>query len=80
MWNLKILIEDVAADLVSGCVSLCRTGLDKPWGFHKAEAPRFQDSRHMKVVRLSALHTDRLYLQEITWYSFLLEAESNPGP
>jgi hypothetical protein len=25
------------------------------------EAPRFLDNRHMKVVRLSALHTGRLY-------------------
>jgi hypothetical protein len=37
------------------------TGLDGPCGFQKAEAPRFQDSRHMKVVRLSALLTGRLY-------------------
>ena len=29
------------------------------------EAPRFQDSRHMKVVGLSALRTSRLYPQEI---------------
>jgi hypothetical protein len=29
------------------------------------EAPRFQDSRQMKVVRLSALRTGRLYAQEI---------------
>jgi hypothetical protein len=28
----------------------------------------------MKVVRLSALRTCRLYPQEIFWYSFLLEA------
>jgi hypothetical protein len=27
-------------------------------------APRFEDSRHMKVVRLSAVHTGRLYHQE----------------
>ena len=37
------------------------TGLDRPWGFQKVEAPRFQDNRHMKVVRLSALRTGRLY-------------------
>ena len=33
--------------------------------FQQAEAPRYQDSRHMKVVRLSALHTSRLHPQEI---------------
>jgi hypothetical protein len=32
-----------------------------PEGSKKVEAPRFQDSRHMKVVRLLALHTGRLY-------------------
>jgi len=37
------------------------TGLDRPWGFQEVEAPRFQDNRHMKVVRLSALRTGRLY-------------------
>ena len=36
--------------------------LDRPRGFQEVEAPRFQDSRHMKVVRLSALRTGRLYL------------------
>jgi hypothetical protein len=29
------------------------------------EAPRFQDNRHMKVVRLLALCTGRLYHEEI---------------
>jgi len=29
--------------------------------FQEADAPRFQDSRHMKVVNLSALCTGRLY-------------------
>jgi hypothetical protein len=33
-------------------------------GFQKVEAPEFLDNRHMKVVRLSALRTGRLYLQE----------------
>jgi len=35
------------------------------WGFQEVEVPRFQDNRHMKVVRLSALRTGLLYPQEI---------------
>ena len=41
------------------------TGLDRPWGFQEVEAPRLQDNRHMKVVKLSALRTGSLYPQEI---------------
>jgi hypothetical protein len=41
------------------------TGLDRPIGFQEVEAPRFQDNRHMKAVRLPALRTGRLYPQEI---------------
>jgi hypothetical protein len=41
------------------------TGLDRPLGFQEVEAPRFQDNRHMQVVRLSAIRTGRLYPQEI---------------
>jgi hypothetical protein len=41
------------------------TRLDRPIGFQEAEVPRFQDNWLMKVVRLSALHTGRLYSQEI---------------
>jgi hypothetical protein len=41
------------------------TGLDRPWVFQEAEAPRFQDSRHIKVVRLSALRTGCPYLQDM---------------
>jgi len=37
----------------------------EPWGFQEDEAPRYQDKRHMKFVRLSALRTDRPYPQEI---------------
>jgi hypothetical protein len=40
------------------------TGLDRPLGFQELEAPEFLDNRHMKVVRLSALRTGRLYPQE----------------
>jgi hypothetical protein len=41
------------------------TGLERPWVFQELEAPRFLDNRHMKVVRLSAIRTGRLYPQEI---------------
>ena len=36
-------------------------GLGRLWGFQEVEALRFQDNWHMNVVRLSALHTGRLY-------------------
>jgi len=41
------------------------TGLNRPWRFQEVKAPRFQDNRYMKLVRLSALSTGRLYSQEI---------------
>jgi len=34
-----------------------------PWGFQEVEAPRFQDNRHMKLVRLSAVCTSHFYPQ-----------------
>jgi hypothetical protein len=40
------------------------TGLDRPLGFPEVEAPEFLDNQHMKVVRLSALRTGRLYPQK----------------
>jgi hypothetical protein len=48
------------------CLSVCNpcTGLDRPWGLQEVEAPRFQENRHMNVVRLSARSTRRLYPQE----------------
>jgi len=33
--------------------------------FQEVEVPKFQDNQHMKVVRLPALRTGRLYPQEI---------------
>ena len=37
------------------------TDLDRPRRLQEVEAPRFHDIRHMKVKRLSALRTGRLY-------------------
>jgi hypothetical protein len=39
------------------------TDLDRPRGFQELETSRFQDNRHIKVLRLSALRTGRLYPQ-----------------
>jgi len=48
-------------------------------GFQEVKDTRFQDNRRMKVVRLSALRTGRLYPRKCSWYSFPLETESTPG-
>ena len=56
------------------------TSLDRPGGFQEFEAPRFQDNRHMKVIRLSALRTGRFYPQEIFPVLISVKAESTPGP
>jgi hypothetical protein len=41
------------------------TGLDRPWGFLEAQAPRYPLNWHTKVVRLSVLQTGCLYSQGI---------------
>jgi hypothetical protein len=45
-------------------VKLSRYRPGQALGFQGAEDPEFLDNRHMKVVRLSALRTGRLYPQE----------------
>jgi hypothetical protein len=42
-------------------VKCSHTDLGRPLGLQEVQAPRFLDNRHMKVVRLSALRTGRLY-------------------
>ena len=56
------------------------TGLDRPRGFQEVEVPRFQDNRHIKVARLSALHTGRFLPSGNIPGTHVLEAESSPGP
>jgi hypothetical protein len=69
--------EEVLYEGYNYVVSNPITGLDRPLGLHEVEAPRFLDNQHMKMVRLSALLTGRLYPpKKDCWYSFLLEADS----
>ena len=51
----------VSGTLDSAIKSNPITGLDRPRVFQEVEVPRFQDNRHMKVERLSAIRTGRLY-------------------
>jgi hypothetical protein len=39
--------------------------MDRPWEFQEDDAPRFQDSRLMNVIRLSDLHKGCFYPQGI---------------
>jgi len=55
-------------------------GLDRPYGSWSLRFPEFLDNRHMNVAKLSALRTSHLYLRETFFYSFMLEAETTPGP
>jgi hypothetical protein len=53
--------------------------LYRPWGFQEVEAFRFQENRHMKVARLSALLTGWLYpIRKYSWYSLLLRGWVDP--
>jgi hypothetical protein len=44
--------------------------ITRGWGFHI----------RLTAARLSALRAGRFLLPENSWYLFLLEAESTPGP
>ena len=54
------------------------TGLDRPRGFQDVEAPRQSAYEGGKVV--SPTHWPPLPPRKYSWYSFLLEAQSTPGP
>ena len=60
-WKTKFITKICTKYMKSNPI----TGLGSPWGFQEVEAPRFQDNRHMKVVRLSDLCTSCLHPQEI---------------
>ena len=51
-----------------------------PWGSRRLRLAELLRNRHMKVVRLSALRTGRLYPRRYFSYSFLLKTKSTPRP
>jgi hypothetical protein len=78
---LSSSVENCTFNFINSKVKRFHTGLGRPLGLQEVEAPRFLDRRHMKVVRLSALHTGLLYPPgKIPGTHFFLEAESTPGP
>jgi len=50
----------------------------RPIGFQEVEAPRFVDSWHLKVIRLSALCASCLYRQEICLVIISVRGRGNP--
>jgi hypothetical protein len=56
-----LLPPGVYSIAVKYILSYIITGLDRPWVFQEFENPRFQNNRQMKMVRLGALCTSRLY-------------------
>jgi len=59
--NVNLLMMMMMMMLATTGYSNPCTGLDRPLGLQEVVAPRFQDSRHMKGVRSSALNTGRFY-------------------
>jgi hypothetical protein len=51
-----------------------------PEGSRRLRLPDFKTIGTCKVVSFSGLHTGRLYPMKYSWYSFLFEFESTPGP
>jgi hypothetical protein len=69
LLNTSELISPEGADITfmpsSNRYSNPITCLDRPWGFLEVGTPKLLDNMYMKVVRMSALCTGRLYPQEL---------------
>jgi hypothetical protein len=61
-----------------------KLSLYRPWrplGFREVEAPTFSDIQLIDGSKVVSPMRQPLFTpQEYSWYSFLLEAESTPGP
>jgi hypothetical protein len=63
-WRLDELDElfhDISVGIDVKRLSNPCSGLDRPNRFQEVEAPRFYNSRYIKVISLSILSTGRLY-------------------
>ena len=54
------------------------TAMESFRSVQESEASRFQDSRHLKVLSVSAFRICRLYQRKCFWYTFLGGLGSNP--
>jgi len=52
---------------VKAKTSLCRPR-EASWGSGNLRLPEFLDSRHIKVVRILVIRTDRIYPQEVSFF------------
>jgi hypothetical protein len=71
-----------AQDKQNKCKAIPVTGHGGPLCCETSRLPHFLDNQltaGSKVVSLTC-QLEALYLQEDSWYSFLLEAKSTPGP
>jgi hypothetical protein len=73
LFQFGVIIIIIIIIIISSPIA----GLDRPLGFQEVEAPRFLDNLHMKVARLPALRTGRIYPPGNIPGT---EAESAPGP
>jgi hypothetical protein len=77
VWERLYLSSSKSFCMVKGVPLQARCG---PEGSRRFRLPHFHDIRHLKLARLSPSRTGRLYPKECSLYSFLLGAESTPGP
>jgi len=56
------------------------TGLDRPRGFQEVKVPRIRDNGTGLWQGCQPYGPAAFNPRKYSWYSFLLEAESTPGP